>query len=213
MRDYITNYWRTPMKGKFSFVLVLAFTLSSSGCAVFKHLDGSTGEEIDAHVSGRKMAARTTAPEKVDQYANREDQLRISREMKGLKRELAAQKERVAKLEEERLQTALDRKAKPVEVAARGKRDLAHIKIKVLSGDGKFKSAKAMAKRLKKMGYKINRLDLAPRANFKMDTVFYAKNFSGEAREMAKRLGGNAITKPLTWNSIFDIIVVKGKSR
>jgi hypothetical protein len=84
----------------------------------------------------------------------------------------------------------------------------ASLKLKVLSGTGKISSAKKMSKTLGSMGYKSEKVDLAPRSNFKQNTVYYAKGFEATANDIKKRLGGTAITKPLSWNSQFDIIVV-----
>lgn len=91
----------------------------------------------------------------------------------------------------------------------KGKRKL---RIKVLSGDGDLNSAKEAAKKLRNMGYNIRLIDLAPRPNFSRNTVFFAPKFKNEAKSLAPGLGG-AITifKPLSWSSVFDIIVVTGK--
>jgi Tfp pilus assembly protein PilO len=85
------------------------------------------------------------------------------------------------------------------------------VRIKVLTGDGKLPSATKMAGVVKAMGYKVEKVDRAPTANFSGHTVFYAPDFRKDAGNIAKRLGGNAIARPLSWPSVFNIIVVAGK--
>lgn len=87
---------------------------------------------------------------------------------------------------------------------------LKSLKIKVLSGDGKLPSARRMAKRLIKMGYKVQAIDLGPRSNIKKNTVYYSEDCRQEAEHISKRLGGNTIIKPLSWPSVFNLIVVTG---
>jgi hypothetical protein len=83
--------------------------------------------------------------------------------------------------------------------------------IKVLAGDGNIASARALSKRLGKMGYRVTLIDQAPRSDFKVDTIFYRPGLQTAAGTMAKKLGGGAATRPLTWSSGFDIIVVTGR--
>jgi hypothetical protein len=92
-------------------------------------------------------------------------------------------------------------------------KDIGEVKIKTLSGNGDLHSAREMAKKLRKMGYKITAIDFAPRSNFVRNTVYYAPEFQNEARRLVSRLGGNTIVKPLTWSSIFDLIVVTGQKQ
>ncbi len=89
--------------------------------------------------------------------------------------------------------------------------DKQRIDIKVLSGDGDINSAEAMANKLENLGYKIDYKDMAPRSNFSQNTVFFAPCFQNEAKRLADSLGGQAVLKPLSWPSRFDIIVVTGK--
>jgi hypothetical protein len=86
-----------------------------------------------------------------------------------------------------------------------------NLKIKVLGGGGSLNSANRMAGRLREMGYGIERIQMAPTSNFSKDTVFYKKGFENEAEDLVARIGGNAISKALTWESIFDLILVTGK--
>ncbi|MCX5853233.1 MAG: LytR C-terminal domain-containing protein [Deltaproteobacteria bacterium] len=84
------------------------------------------------------------------------------------------------------------------------------LRVKVLSGNGEISSARAMSEKLKKLGYKIENTGLAPRSNFDVITIYFAPNYKSEAQQVAKQLGGAAIAKPLTWPSIFHVIVVTG---
>jgi hypothetical protein len=92
------------------------------------------------------------------------------------------------------------------------KKPLENLKIKVLGGDGTLVSANKMAVRLQEMGYRVEVIQLAPTANFSKNTVFYKQNVKDEAEDLVARMGGNTISKVLTWESIFDLVVVTGKS-
>jgi outer membrane murein-binding lipoprotein Lpp len=84
------------------------------------------------------------------------------------------------------------------------------LKIKVLSGNGKISSAKALSGKLTKLGYRVENIGMAPRSNFDVNTVYFAPDYKNEAQQMAARLGGDTIYKPLTWPSVFHMIVVAG---
>jgi len=90
--------------------------------------------------------------------------------------------------------------------------DVGALKIKVLSGDGNLASAQEMAKRLGRMGYKIKAVDLAPQPSFSRDTVYFTSNSLQQAKRLLSCLGDNAVLKPLTWPSVFDLIIVTGKN-
>jgi FtsZ-binding cell division protein ZapB len=89
--------------------------------------------------------------------------------------------------------------------------DVRSLKIKVLSGDGNVASAQEMARKLRSMGYSIRAVDLAPQSNFLRDTVYFTSKSRQQAKRLLSRLGSNAILKPLTWPSVFDLIIVTGK--
>jgi len=93
------------------------------------------------------------------------------------------------------------------------KEDLGGLKIKVLSGDWNVTSVNRMAKRLMDMDYKIRRIGFAPRSGFKKNTVYFAPKFEKEGSNLVSSLGANTVLKPLTWSSIFDLIVVTGKNQ
>jgi hypothetical protein len=83
------------------------------------------------------------------------------------------------------------------------------LRIKVLSGDARLSSARNLALQLQKLGYIVDRIDLAPKS-FPETTVFYAAGLESHGSEMAAQLPGS-VKKPLTWKSVYDIIVVSGK--
>lgn len=85
------------------------------------------------------------------------------------------------------------------------------VRIKVLAGDGNIASARAMAKRITKMGYQVKRIDRAERTDFALNTVYHTPDHAAAAEEIMKKLGGSTIMMPLTWQSIFDLIIVTGR--
>jgi hypothetical protein len=89
--------------------------------------------------------------------------------------------------------------------------DKQRIDIKVLSGDGDINSAEAMENELENLGYKIYFTDMAPTSNFSQNTVFDAPNFQNKAKRLADSLSSKPVLKPISWPSVFDIIVVTGK--
>ncbi len=82
--------------------------------------------------------------------------------------------------------------------------------IKVLSGNGEILSARVLAKRITDLGYRVSAVTYAPRSNFLQHTVYFAPPFKEDARRIALALGGAVVSKPLTWRSKFDLIVVAG---
>lgn len=80
-------------------------------------------------------------------------------------------------------------------------------RIKIVSGDGMPLSAKRLSKELTDRGYKIDRVDVAPFA-FKKPTVFYAPGFDVYARDIAEKIDAKGGVKPLSWKSVYDIIIV-----
>jgi hypothetical protein len=87
---------------------------------------------------------------------------------------------------------------------------LKSIRMKVLSGEGKIDSAKRMAKRLTAMGYKVEIVGMADNADYPANTVYFTAKFKKEAKTLASKLGKDTIVKPLSWKSVFSIIVVTG---
>lgn len=82
--------------------------------------------------------------------------------------------------------------------------------IKVLAGTTDMQPAKDMAAFLTRNGFPVKAVDYATTGGYKYDTVYYAEGFESHAQQLAEALGGKTIIKPLTWQSIFDVIAVKG---
>ena len=82
------------------------------------------------------------------------------------------------------------------------------LRMKVLSGNGKLSTAREMSTKVSKMGYKIEDIGLASRADFRVNTIYYAPEYQKEAENLASRLGGETIAKRMTWPSVFHIILV-----
>ncbi len=53
--------------------------------------------------------------------------------------------------------------------------------------------------------------DMAPRSNFSQNTIFFVPEFENEGKRLADSLSVQVVLKPLSWPSIFDIIIVTGK--
>ncbi len=83
-------------------------------------------------------------------------------------------------------------------------------KIKVLAGDGNIASARNLSKQLGKMGYPVKLLDKAKRSDYKVNTIYFGPGYQTTAATLAKKLGNGAVSKPLTWQSACNIIVVTG---
>ena len=82
--------------------------------------------------------------------------------------------------------------------------------IKVLAGTTDLQAAKDMAAFLTRNGFPVKSVDYATTSGYNYDTVYYAEGFESHAQQVAETLGGKTIIKPLTWQSMFDVIAVKG---
>ena len=80
--------------------------------------------------------------------------------------------------------------------------------IKILGGNGDISLARAAGAELVNQGYNVARIDWAPDDWFSSPKVFYAESFKLDAEKIAVLLGPPTIVRPLTWPSIFDIIIV-----
>ena len=89
--------------------------------------------------------------------------------------------------------------------------DVHNLQIKVLSGDGHQDSAERMKNKLTGMGYPVHMIDLAPRKNFASNAVFFASGYRDQAEQLAKKIGGNTPIKPISWPSVYNIIVVSAQ--
>ncbi len=84
------------------------------------------------------------------------------------------------------------------------------VSVKVLSGDGRPESAHLVADVLREKGYDVEGVGMAPSEGFEAHTVFFAEGFKAAARAIAREIGHGARPRPLTWSSVYDVIVVTG---
>lgn len=147
-------------------------------------------------------ATPSTSAKKGILTALRDDTTQVNTRKKGilatLRDDTAQMNERVKRLEEN---------------GAAIREDIETIKttvlpIKVLSGTGKRASATKMTMRLSKLGYRVDRIDLASRKTYKQNVVFFRESYRESAAKLATRIGGGTVAKPMTWRSQYGIIVV-----
>jgi len=199
------------------YIFTLLFCLVISGCSSLGFFDKSSKDDLE-----RSKAS----------IAHLNDQLTdMNKELVELKKEVQQLKEEAQKeepeaekgsmtaqtgtvpekqVQEEVIESKPEKKQTPeAKPAFQEKRiDLKTLKVKILSGNGRLSSARDMSKKLIRMGYKIADIDLGPRKDFTASTIYFAPDYQKEAQQLATRLGGRTVCKPLTWSSIYDIIVV-----
>ncbi|HET6489724.1 MAG TPA: LytR C-terminal domain-containing protein [Syntrophales bacterium] len=122
----------------------------------------------------------------------------------------AKQAEMVNEMDRMKAQLAKSREVAIEESPAKKQAGLKSIRLKVLSGDGKIDSARQMAKRITSMGYRVENVGMADNSDYPASMVYFAPKYNQEAKALAKKLGKETITKPLSWKSVFNIIVVTG---
>lgn len=153
--------------------------------------DGSTGRETANEVGVSMKAAGSTtgtaAPMKKGVVAT-------------LKDETADFQQRLKKLEEE------SRKAQNNIEKTKVSKTMPSIV--VVSGTGKGVSAKKMALRLSKLGYRVDRIAQTPQTGYNKNVVFYTEPNRETAARIASRIGGKTIVKPMDWQSKYDIAVI-----
>jgi vacuolar-type H+-ATPase subunit I/STV1 len=214
-------------KGVLFFIFLISVCLLS-GCAALRYFDGSSDEqirgfnmskgelreEVESLQSDNKILLDVLDRKqaRLDEYEEK-DKANIQAISEGQALIESLEKEKNTLLEEnERLKSAaLVKEETPVEKQVDKPAPTAAVKklrIKVLAGSGELSAARKLSKKLTQLGYKVERMDVAPKAKFKSDTVFFARDRQKEARELAGRLGGGTVIKPLTWSSIFDVIIV-----
>lgn len=123
----------------------------------------------------------------------------------ALKSDITDLKARLAKLEE------ASRKPVAEAPSVKGKKDVGKasaIRIKVLSGTGDLAVAKKMTETLSQLGYKVGRVDLAPRSDFKAKVIYYAPGYQKTAQQIKEKLGQDVTVKSLSWKSAFHLIIL-----
>lgn len=213
-----------------AYLIILIFHLGFifQGCAVLEYLDGSQQEEVEALKMSKQQMLNEVERLK-GENANLQRQIdtlqeenhriineprnkiaELRGENKLLNEQISTLKEEKKRIEDEN-QVLTDKLTKlPLQYEL--KKDIGKLRVKVLSGDGDLYSAKEMREKLKSRGYQIELIDYASSPNFSQNTVYFKSKFKDEATRLVMSLGGNAISKPISWFSIFDLIVVTGKS-
>lgn len=198
--------------------------LSTSGCALFRDPFNQPLEEMQKFTASRDdlwNQARTLENEKTvyqRQLVDQQEEIaRISRELAYWQGQTARSDERVAELRKTIDDLNEQKKPHPetMQASPASAKDTSPAgkpaKIKVLGGNGNIAAARSLAKRLDKLGYPVNLLDKTPRSDFKVNTIFFGSGYETTAATLAKKLGGGAVSRPLTWQSAFNIIVVTGR--
>ncbi len=209
------------LRGIVAAALFMSFALVLSGCMVERSVYQKKVDEADSlskEVVSLQQHNKTLAEEN-EQLKQQVQKLSTEKQEPGGTAESAAlaapsEKEAPKVTEEKITEPPKEKVSEPPQVAPAQtvpeKKDtgLKSIRIKVLSGNGKMSSAKKMAQRLTKLGYRVEVVGMATTPDYATDTVYYKSGFEKKAADMGKKLAGKTITKPLTWSSIFDIIVV-----
>ena len=196
-------------------------------CATWEKINGSTPEEKEKlkmskdqlwdankryEVQNGRLQGQIEQL-KNDAKGNKNEIRKLHKEAAALKKENNRLKNEKKALEDKIAESEREKPAPVSDTSDPGlKKPVESLKIKVLGGDGTLRSANKMAARLREMGYRIELIHMAPTSNFSKNTVFYKQDFKNEAENLVAQIGGNTISKALTWQSIFDLIVVTGKS-
>ena len=225
------------MRKIFLIIVALQLVFFFQGCAALKYMDGSSEEEIALFKMDKKKMLKdlqkykaenemlekqvNTLRKKYDQLQDESD-AKISETMdqnellKEQINELTAMNQEDSQDTEipvEQVTTEMVIDEKPSDETPKMNEQLGKLKIKVLSGDGHLESAKMIAEKLNAIGCNVKRIDHAPRSNFINTTIYSSPEFQIEAKYLSTYLGSNAVHLPLTWSSVFDIIVVTGKKK
>ena len=187
-------------------IFTLVFCLATSGCTALDSSSKNTTEELQ-----RSEASIAQLNEQM---------AAVNKELTSLKSEVQKMKEAEAAAVSE---TGKKEQVKEVDISKRDEMKksadekqaveeketiLKNLKVKVLSGNGKLPTARQMSKRLIAMGYKVEDIGTATRTDYEVNTIYFASDYKKEAQRLAARLGGKTIAKPLTWSSVYHIIIV-----
>ncbi len=83
--------------------------------------------------------------------------------------------------------------------------------IQVVNGYGDPDSVIATADEIRILGYTIGHIEMVPQPDLMQNTIYYAPNFQDEAWHIAGGLAGKPGVMPISWPSVFDIVVVTGQ--
>jgi len=56
----------------------------------------------------------------------------------------------------------------------------------------------------------VESVGMAESSDYPANTVYFAAKYKPEAKALAAKIGKDTIVKPLTWKSVFGLIVVTG---
>ncbi len=208
--------------------LLLLLSLMTTGCTLFRFIDNSTPEEIEKFETSKDDLWKQIQSLKrwkavyQEQVADQQAEItRMTRELAYCQNETAQADGRVVELSKtiDALNAQMKQRQEiiqatpppPKETGKKTASEQKALKIKVLAGDRNIASARSLSKRLGKMGYRVKLIDKAPRSDFKVNTIFFGSGYETAAAILAKQLGRGAVTKPLTWPSVFDVIIVTGR--
>jgi len=200
---------------------LMVLVLALSGCMVTKSAYEQKEQEADTLAKtvadlDRKNKDLTARTEKLQaendelkkQLAAKDDLLQLKSE--EIAKQDARQAAMVDEVERMKAQQARSAAEEAQGGAAGRKAGLKSIRRKVLSGDGRIDSARRMAKRLTAMGYRVESVGMAESSDYPANTVYFAAKYKPEAKALAAKIGKDTIVKPLTWKSVFGLIVVTG---
>ena len=178
--------------------ITLVFCLAISGCAALDFSGRNTTEEL--------QRSKASIAQLNEQMASVNKDLTLLKSQVQKMKE-AGKKEQVKEVDiskRDEMKKSADEKQ-----AVEGKEtSLKNLKVKVLSGNGKLPTARQMSKRLIGMGYGVEDIGTATRTDYAVNTIYFASAYKTQAQRLAARLGGKTIAKPLTWSSVYHIIVV-----
>ncbi len=196
-------------------IVLLVFVAAVSGCFVTqdkyvkKEEEANTLAKTNSEIAAQNERLKAENTELKKQVALKDDLLQKKSE--DIAKQDAKQAEMVNEMDRMKAQLSKSREAAIEESPAPKKTaGLKSLRIKVLSGDGKADSAKKMAKRITSMGYKVEGVGMAQSTDYPANTVYFAPKYKAEAKTLAAKLGKETIAKPLSWKSVFNLIVVTG---
>lgn len=223
---------------KLSAAFIIVACMSFFGCSTMQYLDSSSNDDMEKFKASKSELWNEMKKLKQDNEASQnairqkqEEIDHLNAQVTNLKEGMDASRKEMEKLkaevqqpEEAKKETAaliekpIGAEEKPVvpekevsQVSAPEKNiEPKMLKIKVLSGNGKIASAKALSIKLTELGYNVENIGMAPRSDFAANTIYYTPDNKNDARRIATQLGDDTVVKPLTWSSTFHVIVVTG---
>ena len=213
-------------------IFALVFCLTTSGCVSPRYSDRSAREELRKSKASidqinEQMSALNKELEALKKELQQIKEVKQKEEAKAItEEESLTDQEAPVKEKSEAVSVPEPEKKKQIQEVDISKKDettktpdkkpalqrklidLKTFKIKVLSGNGKLVPARDMSKKLIGMGYKIEDIGIAARTDFRENTIYYASDYKKEAEQLEARLGGDTVSRPLTWTSVYHIIVV-----